>query len=44
MGTPVRIIITICILAILAFLAAATFYPASLDMDSYNQPSSSKPR
>ncbi|GEM_PF-2953743 len=41
MGTPVRIVIASCIVVILLFLAAATFFPASLDMDSYNQPSSS---
>jgi len=44
MGTTVRIIIASCILAILGFLAVATFYPASLDMDSYKHPSSSKSR
>ncbi len=44
MGSVVRIIIASCIVAILVFLGAATFYPASLDMDSYNQPPSSKSR
>lgn len=44
MGTPVRIIIAGCIMAILLFLAVATFFPASLDMDSYNQPSSTHQR
>jgi len=44
MGNTVRIIIAGCILAILLFLAAATFFPASLDMDSYNQPSTTHPQ
>ncbi len=37
MGTPVRIIIARCIVAILLFWLP---FPASLDMDGYNHPSS----
>ncbi len=44
MGTPVRIVVASCIVVILLFLAAAIFFPASLDMESYNQPSGTHPQ